>query len=99
MLNKFFERQFNPEVDIYINVFKNLDIKYIKKMNICKFSMLNNCINQKLCFNIINIYIKDYDQKKQIKILNELNASNALIDKILDYYYKDDILFNAYNLE
>ena len=99
LLNKFFERQFNPEVDIYINVFKNLDIKYIKKMNICKFSMLNNCINQKLCFNIINIYIKDYDQKKQIKILNELNASNALIDKILDYYYKDDILFNAYNLE
>ena len=99
LLNKFFERQFNPEVDAYISIFKKLDIKFIKKMNICKFSCLNNNINKKLCFDIISIYISGYEQKKQIKILNELGASNALIDKILDYYYKVDMTFNSYNLE
>jgi hypothetical protein len=68
-------------------------------MNICKFFCINNNINKKLCFDIISIYISGYEQKKQIKILNELGASNALIDKILDYYYKDDITFNSFNLE
>ena len=99
LLNKFFERQFNPEVDTYISIYKKLDIKFMKKMNLYKFSSFNNSMCQKLCLNVISIYISGYEQKKQIKILNELDASSTLIDKILNYYYKDDIFFNSYNFE
>ena len=101
LLSKIFERQFNPEVDSYINIFKKIDIKYIKKMNLCHFSTLNNYINQKMCFEILNIYISGYNEKKQIKILTELNANDSLINKILQYNYKDkdDIIFNSFNLE
>ena len=99
LLKKLFESQFNPEVDRYINIFKKIDIKFIKKMNLCKFSTLNGCINQKICFEILNIYIGGYDEKQQIKILTELNANDSIIDKIFENKYKEDIFFNSYNLE
>ena len=99
LLNKIFEREFNPEVDIYIKLFKKLDIKFIKKMNLCKFSTINNCINQKYCFNVLNIYIGGYNEKKQIKILTELNASSSLITKFFESNYIDDTEYNIYNLE
>ena len=99
LFSKIFERQFNPEVDSYIALFKKIDIKYIKKMNLCKFSTLNNYINQKMCFEILNIYISGYNEKKQVQILTELNANDSLIKKILQYNYKDDIIFNSFNLE
>ena len=84
LLNKIFERDFNPEIDIYIKIFKKIDIKYIKKMNLCKLYSINNCINQKLSFNLINIYTEGYNEKKQIKILKDLNADSAFINKFLD---------------
>ena len=99
LLNQFFERQFNPEVDIYISIFRKLDINHIKKMKLSKFYYINNFINQKLCFDILNIYISGYDEQKQIKILNELNANDSLIDEVLEYQYKEDIIFNSYNLK
>ena len=99
LLNKFFERNFNPEVDIYINIFKKIDIKYIKKMNLCKLSSINNCINQKLCFDIINLYIKEYDEEVQIKILTELNADNQFINRFLDSAFIDESMYSSFNLE
>ena len=95
LLNKIFERDFNPEVDIYIKLFKKIDVKFIKQMNLCRFSSINNCINQKLCFNILNIYVDGYSEKKQIKILTELNANNSFITKFLESNYIDD---NPYNI-
>ena len=99
LLNKFFERQFNPEVDLYINIFKKIELKFIKEMNLCKFYSVNNCINQKLCFDVLNIYIGGYNEKKQIKILTELNANNYIINKIIESNYKDDVIYNSFNLE
>ena len=98
-INKIFERDFNPEVDIYIKLFKKIDINYIQKMNICKFSMIKNYINQKLCFNLLNNYIDGYTEKKQIKILNELNADSFFINKFLDNKFIGDNINNPYNLE
>ena len=68
-------------------------------MNLCQFSTLKGGIIQNICFEILNIYISGYDEKKQIQILNELNANNSIIDKILEYKYKEDIFNNSYNLE
>ena len=99
LVNKIFERDFNPEVDIYIKLFKTIDIKYIKQMNLTKFSIINNCINQKLCFNLINIYVNGYNEKKQIKILNDLNADSNFINKFLDNNLIDSSLYNSFNLE
>ena len=99
LLNKMFERSFNPEVDIYIKLFKNIDLKYIKKMNLCKLSSINNCINQKLCFNLINLYINRYNEEKQIKTLTELNADSMFINKFLDHNFIDESIYNPYNLE
>ena len=98
LLNKFFDKQFNPEVELYINIFRKIDIKFIKKMNLCKLYFINNGVNQKICFDILNIYIEGYDEKKQVKILNDLNASNSLIDKILYSNYSNSIN-DLYNLE
>lgn len=99
LLNKMFERGFNPEVDIYIKLFKKIDLKIIKKMNLCKLSSINNCINQKLCFNLINLYINSYNEEKQIKTLTELNADSMVINKFLDYNFIDESIYNPYNLE
>ena len=96
LLNKIFERDFNPEVDVYIKLFKKIDIKFIKQMNLCKFSSINNCINQKLCFNILNIYVGGYSEQKQIKILTELNANNSFITKFLESNFIDDNPYNIY---
>ena len=98
LLYKFFDRQFNPEVELYINIFRKIDIKFIKKMNLCKLCFINNGVNQKICIDILNIYIEGYDEKKQVKILNDLNASNSLIDKILYNNYNNSIN-DLYNLE
>ena len=98
LLNKFFDRQFNPEVDLYINIFKKIDIKFIKKMNMCKLCFINNGVNEKICFDILNIYIEGYDEKKQVKILNDLNVPKSLIDKILCSNYSNSI-YDSYNLE
>ena len=68
-------------------------------MNLCKFYSVNNCINQKLCFDVLNIYIGGYNEKKQIKILTELNANNYIINKIIESNYKDDVIYNSFNLE
>ena len=99
LLNKLFERDFNPEIDIYIKLFKKLDIKFIKKMNLCKFSSISNCINLKLCFNLINIYTNGYNEKTQIKILNELSVDSNFINKFFDNKIIDNTLYNPYNLE
>lgn len=99
LLSKFFEKHFNPEVDIYIKIFQKIDINYIKLMNLCKFCYVNNCINQKLCFNILNIYINGYKEEKKIKILKELNADDSFINKFFEYHFEDDIIFNSYNIE
>ena len=96
LLNKIFERDFNPEVDVYIKLFKKIDLKFIKQMNLCKFSSINNCINQKLCFNILNIYVGGYSEQKQIKILTELNANNSFITKFLESNFIDDNPYNIY---
>ena len=99
LVNKIFERDFNPEVDMYIKLFKTIDIKYIKQMNLTKFAIINNCINQKLCFNLINIYVNGYNEKKQIKILNDLNADSNFINKFLNNNLIDSSLYNSFNLE
>jgi len=98
LLYKFFDRQFNPEVELYINLFKKIDIKFIKKMNLCKLYFINNGVNQKLCLDVLNTYTEGYDQKKQVKILNDLNVSNSLIDKILYSKFSNSIN-DSYNLE
>ena len=68
-------------------------------MNLTKFSLINNCINQKLCFNLINIYVNGYNEQKQIKILNDLNADSNLINKFLDNNLIDSSIYNSFNLE
>ena len=98
LLNKIFETNFNPEVDNYIKLYKKIDIKFIKKMNLCKFSSINNCINQKLCFKLINLYINGYNEKKQIKILTELSADSFLINKFLDCNFIDESLYDPYKI-
>ena len=61
--------------------------------------MIKNYINQKLCFNLLNNYIDGYTEKKQIKILNELNADSFFINKFLDNKFIGDNINNPYNLE
>ena len=99
LLNKIFERRFNPEIDKYIALLKKLDIKYIKLMNLCKFALTNNCLNQKLCYNILKIYVDGLDEDTITKILKELDADTNFIDNFLENYYSDDNNNNAYNLE
>ena len=99
LLNKIFERRFNPEIDRYIAFLKKLDIKYIKLMNLCKFALTNNCLNQNLCYNILKIYIDGLDEDNITKILTELDADSNFIDKFLENYYTDDNNNNAFNLE
>ena len=99
LLNKIFERRFNPEIDKYIALLKKFDIKYIRLMNLYKFSLTNNCLNQKLCFNILKMYVDGLDEGNIIKILKELEADTNFIDKFLENYYIDDNNNNAYNLE
>ena len=98
-INKIFERDFNPEVDLYIKLFKKIDIDYIKKMNICKFSSVNNCTNQKLCFNLLNNYVGGYTEKKQLKIMKEIKADPTFINKFLESKLIDNSTNNPYNLE
>ena len=99
LLNKIFERRFNPEIDRYIVLLKKIDVKYIKIMNLCKFALTNNCLNQKLCYNILKIYVDGLDEDNITKILTELGADSDFIDKFLENYYIDDNNNNAYNLE
>ena len=99
LLNKIFERRFNPEIDKYITLFKKIDIKYIKQMNLCKFAITNNCLNQKLCHNILKIYVDGLDEDNIVKILTNLDADTKFIDKVLEHFYMDDNNNNAYNLE
>ena len=102
LLNKFFERQFNPEVDNYITIFRKIDIIYIQSMNLCEFYQFNNNANLKICFDVLNIYLGRYEKKKQIKILKELNANDTMIEDFLVYleYHEDkDNMFNLYNIE
>ena len=99
LLNKIFERRFNPEIDKYIVLLKKLDINVIKVMNLCKFALTNNCLNQKLCFNILKIYLDGLDEDNIIKNLKELEADAIFIEKFLENYYMDDNNNNVYNLE
>ena len=99
LLNKIFERRFNPEIDKYITLFKKIDIKYIKLMKLCKFAVTNNCLNQNLCHNILKVYLDGLDEDNIVKILSELGADNKFIEKFLENYYLDDNNNNAYNLE
>ena len=41
-------------------------------MNLCKFAVTNNCLNQKLCFNILKMFVDGLDEGNIIKILKEL---------------------------
>ncbi len=68
-------------------------------MNLCKFAVTNNCLNQKLCFNILKMFVDGLDEGNIIKILKELEADANFIDKFLENYYVDDNNNNAYNLE
>ena len=99
LLNKIFERRFNPEIDKYINLLKKLDISCIKLMNLCKFSLTNNCLNQKLCFNILKIYVDGLEENNIIQILKKLDADTNLINKFFENYYTDNNNNNVYNLE
>ena len=99
LLNKIFERRFNPEIDKYITLFKKIDIKYIKLMKLCKFALTNNFLNQNLCHNILKVYLDGLDEDNIVKILSELGADNKFIEKFLENYYLDDNNNNAYNLE
>ena len=99
LLNKIFERRFNPEIDKYITLFKKIDIKNIKKMNLCKFAVMNNCVNQQLCHNILRVYVDGLDEDNIVKILTELDADIKFIDNFLEIYYLDENNNNAYNLE
>ena len=99
LLNKIFERRFNPEIDKYITLFKKIDIKYIKLMKLCKFAVTNNFLNQNLCHNILKVYLDGLDEDNIVKILSELGADNKFIEKFLENYYLDDNNNNAYNLE
>lgn len=99
LLNKIFERRFNPEIDKYITLFKKIDIKYIKLMKLCKFAVTNNFLNQNLCHNILKVYLDGLDEDNIVKILSELGADNKFIEKFLENFYLDDNNNNAYNLE
>ena len=99
LLNKIFERRFNPEIDKYITLLTKLDINCIKQMNLYKFSLTNNCLNQKLCFNILKIYVDGLEENMIIQILKELDADTNFINKFLENYYTDGNNNNAYNLE
>ena len=99
LLNKIFERRFNPEIDKYITLFKKIDIKYIKLMKLCKFALTNNFLNQNLCHNILKVYLDGLDEDNIVKILSELGADNKFLEKFLENYYLDDNNNNAYNLE
>ena len=99
LLNKIFERRFNPEIDKYITLLTKLDINCIKQMNLYKFSLINNCLNQKLCFNILKIYVDGLEENMIIQILKELDADTNFINKFLENYYTDGNNNNAYNLE
>lgn len=99
LLNKIFERRFNPEIDKYITLFKKIDIKYIKLMKLCKFAVTNNFLNQNLCHNILKVYLDGLDEDNIVKILSDLGADNKFIDKFLENFYLDDNNNNAYNLE
>ena len=99
LLHRFFEKQFNPEVENYIDIFRKIDIKYIKAMNLCEFCYIKNSINQKTCFDILNTYIGGYEEEKQFKILTELNADNSLIAQFYQFHLKDNINNNPYNIE
>ncbi len=99
LLNKIFERRFNPEIDKYIELLKKLDVNYIKQMNLCKFALANNCLNQKLCFNIIKIYVDGLEEENIVKIMKQFDADSSLVDKFLENYYTDDNNNNVYNLE
>ena len=99
LLNKIFERRFNPEIDKYITLFKKIDIKYIKLMKLCKFAVTNNFLNQNLCHNILKVYLDGLDEDNIVKILSELGADNKFIERFLENFYLDDNNNNAYNLE
>ena len=99
LLNKIFERRFNPEIDKYITLFKKIDIQYIKLMNLCKFAVTNNFLNQNLCHNILKVYLDGLDEDNIVKILSDLGADNKFIEKFLENFYLDDNNNNAYNLE
>ena len=99
LLNKIFERRFNPEIDKYITLFKKIDIKYIKLMKLCKFALTNNFLNQNLCHNILKVYLDGLDEDNIVKILSELGADNEFIERFLENFYLDDNNNNAYNLE
>ena len=99
LLNKIFERRFNPEIDKYITLFKKIDIKYIKLMKLCKFALTNNFLNQNLCHNILKVYLDGLDEDNIVKILSELGADNKFIERFLENFYLDDNNNNAYNLE
>ena len=99
LLNKIFERRFNPEIEKYMKILKKLDINYVKQMNLCKFALTNNCLNQKLCFNMIKIYVDGLDEENIVKIMKQLDADSNLVDKFLENYYTDDNNNNVYNLE
>ena len=99
LLNKIFERRFNPEIDKYITLFKKIDIKYIKLMKLCKFALTNNFLNQNLCHNILKVYLDGLDEDNIVKILSELGADNKFIERFIENFYLDDNNNNAYNLE
>ena len=83
-LNQLFDSSFNPEVEFYKNTFKKLDSKYIIQMNLDKFYKFNNYINKKICFNVLKIYVEDYDFEKQIKILERINFAEEIPEILED---------------
>ena len=38
-----------------LRIFRKIDIKYIKKMNLCKLYFINNGANQKICNEIFGL--------------------------------------------
>lgn len=97
-LSKLFENQFNPEVDLYVSIFRNLKIEYILQMNLIDLAKMNNYSNQKLCFDILRIYLGNEKEDIQIKKLNKLNFDKLSIDNFLRSNDRN-VFLNEYNIE
>ena len=46
----------NPDAENYIKIFKNCKIQYFELMKLIELSKIKNYSNEKICFNIIQIY-------------------------------------------
>ena len=46
----------NPDAEYYIKIFRNCKIEYFELMYLNELSKIKNYSNEKICFNIIQIY-------------------------------------------